>query len=42
MSAWLMYLFFSVFFVLSATALFFFALTRGTLLMRGALGQLGH
>ena len=42
MSAWLMYLFFSVFFVLSATALFFFALTRGTLLVRGALGQLEH
>lgn len=42
MSAWFMYLFVAVFLLLSATALFFFALTRGTLLMRGALGQLGH
>jgi len=39
MSAWLLYVFFAVFFILSATALFFFALTRGTLIMRGVMGQ---
>jgi len=39
MSAWFLYLFFSVFFILSATALFFFALTRGTLIMRSVFGQ---
>ena len=42
MSAWLLYGFFAVFFILSATALFFFALTRGTLIMRGVLGQTQH
>ncbi len=36
MSAWLSYLAFSVFFVLAGTALFFFTLTRGALLWRGA------
>ncbi len=39
MSAWLLYAFIAVFVVLSSTALFFFALTRGTLIMRSALGQ---
>jgi len=42
MSAWFMYLFAGVFLLLSATALFFFALTRGTLLMRRALGRADH
>jgi len=42
MSAWLLYVFFAVFFILLATALFFFALTRGTLIMRGVLGQTQH
>ena len=36
MPAWLLYVAFSVFFVLAGTALFFFTLTRGALLMRGA------
>ena len=39
MSAWLLYGFFAVFFILSATALFFFALTRGTLIVRSVLGN---
>jgi ubiquinone/menaquinone biosynthesis C-methylase UbiE len=38
MSAWLLYAFIAVFVALSSTALFFFALTRGTLIMRSALG----
>ena len=36
MPAWLSYIAFSVVFVLAGTALFFFTLTRGALLMRGA------
>ncbi len=39
MSDWLLYAFIAIFVVLSSTALFFFALTRGTLIMRSALGQ---
>ena len=35
MSAWLSYLGFSVIFLLAATALFFFTVTRGALLLRG-------
>jgi ubiquinone/menaquinone biosynthesis C-methylase UbiE len=35
MSAWLSYLVFSVVFMLAGTALFFFTLTRGALLLRG-------
>jgi ubiquinone/menaquinone biosynthesis C-methylase UbiE len=35
MSAWLSYLAFSVIFMLAATALFFFTVTRGALLLRG-------
>lgn len=38
MPAWLLYTAFSVLFVLASTALFFFTVTRGALLMRGALG----
>ena len=38
MSAWFMYAVFSVIFVLASTALFFFVLTRGALIVRGALG----
>ena len=40
MSAWFLYTFIAVFVVLSSTALFFFALTRGTLIVRGAMGNL--
>src|SRR5674476_1314046 len=40
MSAWFLYTFIGVFVVLSSTALFFFALTRGTLIVRGAMGNL--
>lgn len=39
MSAWFLYSFIGVFAVLSSTALFFFALTRGTLIVRGAMGR---
>ncbi|NDP39786.1 MAG: class I SAM-dependent methyltransferase [Rhodoferax sp.] len=39
MSAWFSYVFIGVFVVLSSTALFFFALTRGTLIVRGAMGR---
>lgn len=42
MSAWLSYTVFAVVLVLASTALFFFTLTRGALLMRGAMGRLSH
>jgi len=43
MSAWLLYTVFAVAFVLASTALFFFTLTRGALLMRGVMGgEQGH
>ncbi len=42
MSAWFSYVVFTVVVVLASTALFFFTLTRGALLMRGATGQLTH
>ncbi len=38
MPAWLLYTLLSPFFVLASTAAFFFTLTRGTLIMRGAFG----
>jgi ubiquinone/menaquinone biosynthesis C-methylase UbiE len=38
MSVWLLYTAFSVVFILASTALFFFTLTRGALLVRGVLG----
>ena len=42
MSAWLSFTLVSVVLFLAATGLFFFTLTRGALLMRGAMGQLSH
>ncbi len=39
MPAWLMYAVFSVIFILASTALFFFTLTRGALIARGAFGK---
>lgn len=39
MPVWLLYIVFSLVFVLASTALFFFTLTRGTLLMRAAFGS---
>lgn len=42
MSPWLMYSVFAVLTVLASTALFFFTLTRGALLLRGAMGRLHH
>lgn len=42
MSAWFSYTVFTVVVVLASTALFFFILTRGALLMRGVRGQLTH
>jgi SAM-dependent methyltransferase len=42
MSAWLTYTVFGVFVLLLSTALFFFTLTRGALILRGALGRLQH
>jgi ubiquinone/menaquinone biosynthesis C-methylase UbiE len=42
MPSWLLYTFYSVALVLASTALFFFALTRGALLVRGAFGGLTH
>lgn len=42
MSAWFSYTVFTVVVVLASTALFFFTLTRGALLMRGAMGRLSH
>jgi SAM-dependent methyltransferase len=42
MPAWLSYAFFTVVVVLASTALFFFTLTRGALLIRGATGRLSH
>ena len=38
MPVWFLYSVFSLFFILASTALFFFLVTRGTLLMRGFLG----
>ena len=37
MPAWLLYTVFSMFFILAATALFFFVVTRGALIMRGVM-----
>jgi SAM-dependent methyltransferase len=42
MSAWFSYTAFAVFVVLASTALFFFTLTRGALVMRSVMGQLTH
>jgi len=42
MSAWFSYTAFAVTVVLASTALFFFTLTRGALLMRGFTGRLTH
>jgi len=42
MSDWFSYTVFTVVVVLVSTALFFFILTRGALLMRGAMGRLSH
>lgn len=42
MPAWLSYTVFAVVVVLASTALFFFTLTRGALVLRGAMGQLTH
>lgn len=42
MSLWLTYTAVAVAVVLASTALFFFILTRGALIMRGALGRLQH
>jgi SAM-dependent methyltransferase len=39
MSTWLTYTFLTVFIILSGTALFFFTLTRGALIVRGALSK---
>ena len=40
MSTWLTYSVVAVVLALAGTALFFFTLTRGALLMRGAMGRL--
>ncbi len=37
MPAWLLYTVFSMFFILTATALFFFTVTRGALILRGVM-----
>lgn len=42
MSVWFSYTAFAVFLFLAGTALFFFTLTRGALIMRGAMGLLRH
>lgn len=42
MAAWLTYVVFVVFVVLTSTALFFFTLTRGAILWRTAAGKLQH
>lgn len=42
MSVWLTYAVFAVIGVLASTALFFFTLTRGALIMRAATGRLQH
>ncbi len=42
MSDWFSYTVFTVVVVLASTALFFFTLTRGALLMRGVMGRLSH
>jgi len=39
MPTWLLYTVFSVVFILASTALFFFTLTRGALIVRGAFGD---
>lgn len=41
MPTWLLYSVFPLIFVLSSTALFFFTLTRGTLIMRSVMGRSG-
>jgi ubiquinone/menaquinone biosynthesis C-methylase UbiE len=40
MPAWLLYTVFSMFFILAVTALFFFTVTRGALIMRGVMAGL--
>lgn len=42
MPAWFSYTVFAVVVVLASTALFFFTLTRGALVMRGVMGRLTH
>jgi len=42
MTTWLTYSMFAVVVVLTGTALFFFTMTRGALIMRGAMGRLQH
>jgi len=42
MTTWLTYSMFTLMAVLGFTAMFFFTLTRGTLLIRGAMGRLEH
>ncbi len=42
MSSWFLYAAFAGMVLLATTAVFFFTLTRGALLMRGALGRLQH
>lgn len=42
MNAWLSFTLMAVLFFLASTALFFFTLTRGALIMRGVRGQLQH
>nr|WP_319564148.1 class I SAM-dependent methyltransferase [uncultured Rhodoferax sp.] len=42
MSSWISYSAFAVVLVLASTALFFFTLTRGALVMRGVMGRLTH
>lgn len=42
MSAWFSYTVFTVAVVLASTALFFFTLTRGALILRGVMGRLSH
>jgi len=42
MSVWFTYAVFAVIGVLASTALFFFTLTRGALIMRAATGRLQH
>ena len=42
MPSWLMYVAYAVVFLLSSTALFFFTLTRGALLLRSATGRSAH
>ena len=42
MPTWLMYVVYAVIFLLSSTALFFFSLTRGALILRSVSGRSGH